>query len=159
MAAVDYFLKLDGIEGESSDDKHKGEIEIESFSWGVRNTASAVATGGAGAGRAQFSGFDFMDLMTKASPQLFLKCATGSHIKTGVLTCRKAGGTQFEFLKLTLSDVLVSSYQTAGAGDVPQDSVSLNFSKIEVSYSTQNTDGQIGSTITSGFDLRQNRVL
>src|SRR5512140_1419124 len=136
MAAVDYFLKIDGIEGESQDSKHKGEIEVESFSWGVTNSAVATAGGGAAAGRAQFSGFNFMQVLTKASPSLFLKCVSGQHIKMAVLVARKAGEVPFEFLKLTLSDVLVSSYQTSGSSETPQDSVSLNFAKIEYSYAS-----------------------
>jgi len=113
MALVDYFLKIDGISGESTDDKHKGEIEVASFSWGVRQT-TARATGGAGAGKATFQDFQFTKVSDKASPALFQKCATGEHIKQAVLTARKAGETQQEFLKVTLSDLLVSSYQSGG---------------------------------------------
>lgn len=119
MAVVDYFLKIDGVSGESTDEQHKGEIEVGSFSWGVSQTALRAAAGGAG--KVQFQDFTFTSLVSTASPSLFLKSATGAYIKYAILTARKAGGEQpQEFLKITLSDVLVSSYQTSGeAGPGP----------------------------------------
>lgn len=160
--AVDYFLKLDGIEGESQDSKHKGEIDIMSFSFGATNSGSLATGGGGGAGRVQFSGFHFTKGTDKASPKLFLGCATGQHIKTGVLVARKAGGDGqgFEFLKLTLSDILVSSFQSSGSGgDNPTESLSLNFTKIEFQYTQQNADGAALSPISAGWDLKQNKAV
>ena len=112
--AYDAFLKLDGIEGESNDKTHKGEIEISSYSWGVANSGSFSHGGGGGEGRATFQDLHFGMQMSKASPKLMSACATGKHIPSAVLTCRKAGGTQTEFLKIKLADVLVSSYQNGG---------------------------------------------
>ena len=137
MAAVDYFLKIDGISGESTDDKHRNEIEVESFSWGVSNSASLLTGGGAGAGRASFSDFAFMTRLNKASPSLFLKCASGQHIKQAVLTARTAGEQPVEFLKITLSDILVSSYQTSGGGDAPTDASALRYGKAQFSEGPQ----------------------
>ncbi len=114
MALVDYFLKLDGIKGESLDSKHKDEIEIDSFSWGVSQTA-AGGGGGGGGGRAVFHDFHFMTSVNKSSPLLFQKCASGQHLKQAVLTARKAGDKPVEFLHIKLTDVLVSSYQDQGA--------------------------------------------
>ena len=133
--AVDAFLKLDGIKGESRDASHKDEIDIMSFSWGVSQTGTIGGVGGgAGAGKAQFQDFHFTKRMDKSSPNLFLGCATGEHIKTGILTARRAGQTKGDqdFLKITLSDCLISSYQTAGASgdDVPTTS-SASIRKIE----------------------------
>ena len=159
--AVDAFLKLDGIKGESQDSKHKDEIEIESFSWGVTQSGTLAFGGGGGAGKAQFQDFHFTNKVSKASPQLFLKCVTGEHIKIGTLSLRKAGGEGpgIEFYKITLSDVLVSSYQSGGSagGDIPTDQFSLNFAKVEYSFATQKADGTIGETINAGFDLKQNK--
>ena len=159
--AFDAFLKLDGIKGESQDDKHKGEIEIESFSWGVTQTGTLAFGGGGGAGKAQFQDFHFTSKVSKASPQLFIKCATGEHLKEGTLTLRKAGGSRqgIEFYKIRLADVLVSSYQSGGSagGDVPADQFSLNFTKIEYTFTTQNADGVAGEIVTGGFDLKQNK--
>jgi type VI secretion system secreted protein Hcp len=133
MAKVDYFLKIDGIEGESSDRDHKGEIEIVSFSWGLSQLGDASGGGGAGGGKATLQDFHFTASFNKASPQLMLACANGQHIKQGTLTGRAGGkGTQ-EFYKVKLNDIIISSYQTAGSeGEAPPgDQFSLNFAKIE----------------------------
>ena len=158
--AIDYFLKIDGISGESLDSKHKGEIEVESWSWGESNPAQPGGDGGGGAaGKVQIQDLAFTTRFSKASPQLILACASGKHFKDAVLTARKAGKGQQEFLTFSLSDVLVSAYQTGGAGgDVfPGNSVSLNFSKIRVEYKPQNPDGSLGSSIKAGWDVKQNK--
>ena len=155
MATVDYFLKIDGIEGESRDDKHKDEIEIESFSWGETQTGSFAVGGGAGAGKVSMQDFYFTMLVNKASPALFLACAQGDHIKNAILTCRKAGKKQQEFLKFTLSNVLISSFQIGGTGGfVSTDQISLNFAKIEVEYKEQDATGKLTGSITKWFDLK-----
>jgi type VI secretion system secreted protein Hcp len=158
-ATVDYFLKIDGIGGESTDERHKEEIEILSFSWGETQTGTSVFGGGAGAGKVQMQDFHFTAAMSKASPVLFLKCAEGEHIKQAVLTARKAGGDQQEYLKITLTDVRITSYQTgASAGDiVPTDSFSLNFAKIEFEYKPQKPDGTMDAPVMGGYDLKLNR--
>ena len=159
--AVDYFLKIDGIPGESTDSKHKDEIEVASWSWGAAQaaTATAGAKGGGGAGKVSMQDFHFAMPLSKASPKLMLACASGQHINTAALYARKAGKDQQEFLKLTFSDVLVSSYQTGGAtGDIlPVDQVSINFSKIQIEYKEQKADGSLGSATTAGWDLGANK--
>jgi len=158
--AVDMFLKIDSIDGESADAKHKGEIDVESFSWGLSNSGSAAHGSGGGAGKASFQDFSFTTPVTKASPQLFLACASGQHIASALLTVRKAGRDQQEFYKVTMSDILVSSYKqdgTAGAdATVPTDSVSLNFAKVEVEYRPQNADGALGVAVKAGWDVKAN---
>jgi type VI secretion system secreted protein Hcp len=160
--AFDAFLKLDGIKGESNDSKHKDEIEIESFSWGATQSGSFASGGGGGAGKVQFQDFHFNSLTNKASPVLFLKCASGSHLKEAILTVRKAGANQQDFIKITMTDVLVSSYQSGGvsAGDAPPtDQFALNFAKIDYALTTQNADGKPGDTINGGWDLKQNKAV
>jgi len=155
--AVDFFLKLDGIQGESMDKTHKSEIEIESFGWGVTQTGTASHGGGMGAGRVSMQDFNFVMQVNKASPKLFLACAQGEHIKNAILTCRKAGKEQQEYLKITFTDLLVSSFQTGGAGAsgaVPIDQISLNFSKIEMEYKEQKADGSLGGAIKAHYDLK-----
>ena len=105
MAAVDYFLKIDGIQGESRDDRHKDEIDIESFSWGETQSGTFAVGGGGGAGKVSMQDFHFTMPVNKASPALFLACAQGDHIKNAILTCRKAGRDQREFMKVTMNDV------------------------------------------------------
>ena len=155
MAAVDYFLKIDGIQGESRDDRHKDEIDIESFSWGETQSGTFAVGGGGGSGKISMQDFHFTMLVNKASPALFLACAQGDHIKNAILTCRKAGKDQQEFMKVTMNDVLVSSFQIGGAGGVvPTDQISLNFAKIEVEYQEQDATGKLVGSIKTWFDLK-----
>ena len=163
MAAVDYFLKLDGIEGESQDSKHKGEINIDSFSWGVSQSGSFAAGGGGGAGKVQVQDFHFTMRTSKASPNIFKKAVTGSHLKDAILTCRKAGGDgqSQEFLKFTLSDVLISSYSINGDGNSiigPEDAVSLNFAKVEMSFAPQGPAGTTLPAVQAGWDVKLNKA-
>jgi type VI secretion system secreted protein Hcp len=158
MAAVDYFLKIDGIKGESQDDKHKDEIQLESWSFGLTQTGSFGAGGGGGAGKASFQDVHFTSKTNAASPKLFIASATGEHIKSAILTCRKAGGKQEEFLIITLSDILVSSYQSGGhgaSGELPMDQFALNFAKFEMAYKVQDAKGALGAAIKAGYDLKK----
>ena len=158
--AIEYFLRIEGVPGESLDAKHKGEIDVESWGWGEANPVSPGGAGsGAGAGKVQVQDFNFTARVSKASPNLMLACASGKHFKSAVLTARKSGKPQLEFLTFSLSDVLVSSYQAAGVeGEVvPSDSASLNFSKIQVEYKQQNPDGSLGASIKAGWDVKQNK--
>src|SRR3989440_5768122 len=160
MAAVDYFLKVDGIEGESADSAHKTEIDLESWSWGAQQAGGSAVGGGGGAGKVAMQDFHFTMGVNKASPALFLSCAQGDHIKNATLTCRKAGKEQQEFMKVTMSDVLVSSFQTGGSGGgdvVPTDQISLNFAKIEVEYKEQDASGKLTGSGKKGFDLKQGK--
>jgi type VI secretion system secreted protein Hcp len=166
MAAVDYFLKIDGIDGESSDHKHKAEIELMSWSWGESQAGTHSGGGGGGAGKVSMQDFHFVMVQNKASPKLMLACANGHHIPKAVLTCRKAGKDQQEFLKVTLSDLLVSTYQTGGsggggggAGIVPTDQIALNFTKIEFEYKEQKADGTLGGAIKAGWDVKTNKAV
>jgi type VI secretion system secreted protein Hcp len=159
MAAVDYFLKIDGIEGESHDDKHKNEIHIDSFSWSEKQEGTHSGGGGGGAGKVKMGDFHFTMKVNKSSPKLMLACANGEHIKSAVLTCRKAGGKAEGFYSITLSDLLVSSYQTTGSGHgdlIPHDQITLNYSKIEFEYKEQKKDGSMGSPIKAGWDAKAN---
>jgi|SRR5262245_61944873 len=160
MAQVDYFLKLKGIDGESTDHKHKGSIDIESWSWGETNSGTGHAGGGHGGGKVSIQDFHFVMKMSKASPKLFLACATGEHITEGILTCRKAGKDQQEYLIIKFTELLVSSYQSGGSshGDVvPTDQVSLNFAKIEWEYKEQKQDGTLAGATKAGWDAKQNK--
>ena len=160
--AVDTFLKIEGIKGESTDDKHKGEIDIESFSWGATQSGTMAFGGGAGAGKVQLSDFHFTTKISKASPLLFLSCASGTHIKEATLTSRKAGGSQQEYLIIKLNDILVSSYQSGGSSSsdqLPTDQFSLNYAKIEFTYKEQKPDGSLGGDVRAGWDLKANKKI
>ena len=161
--AFDAFLKIEDsqgnilIKGESTDKGHPDEIEIDSFSWGVTQTATAGGGGGGAGGKAVAQDFHFTAPTTKASPNLMLACATGRHFPAALLTCRKAGGTsQVEFLKIKLTDVLVSSYALGGSPNgeapVPEDQFSLNFVKIDFLYTVDRT----GEVVETTFDFTAN---
>jgi type VI secretion system secreted protein Hcp len=162
MAAVDYFLKITGIEGESKDSKHKNEIEIQNWSFGHTQTGTESSGGGGGAGKVLAGDFHFTMKVSKASPKLFLACATGEHFKTAIVVARKAGKEQQEYLKWTFTDLLVTSFQTGGSsgGDVlPIDQVSMNFAKLEVEYKEQNEDGSLGGATKAGYHYKENKIV
>jgi type VI secretion system secreted protein Hcp len=162
MAATDFFLKIEGVEGESSDAKHKGEIDLESWSWGQAQSGSHHSGGGGGSGKVTMHDFHAVMKHNRASPRLMIACATGEHFKKAVVTCRKAGKEQQEYLKITLHGLLVSSYQTSGAGHggiVPTDNFSLNFTKIEFEYREQKPDGTLAGSHKVGYCLQTNQKL
>jgi type VI secretion system secreted protein Hcp len=156
--SVDFFLQITGIAGESLDAKHKDWIDVMAWSWGEANAGTHETGSGGGAGKVSFSDFNFMTATSKASPKLFLACASGQHIKQAKLVGRKAGKEQQEFLTFTFSDVLVTSYSTSGSegGDVPADSVSLNAAQVVLSYKPQKPDGSLGNAINAGWDIKTN---
>src|SRR5918999_1223271 len=145
--AVDVFLKIKGIEGESADDKHKNEIDVLSYSWGISQTGTMSYGGGGGAGKANFGDFNFMMRMNKATPKLMNACATGEHIGDAVLSCRKAGGKQLDYMVYKFYDLLISSYQTSASSEEPTESISFNYSKMEMEYKIQDAKG---TTKTAG---------
>lgn len=156
-AAVDYFLKIEGIEGESIDDRHKGEIEITSFSWGASNSGTFAAGGGGGAGRVSFGSIRLTSAVTKASPMIFESVATGKHFPNVTISAVRTGAMEQEFLKVTLTDVMITSYQSGGiVGEVPTDSFKLNFAKIEFEYKPQKADGSLDASVKTGWDLKAN---
>lgn len=155
---TDMFLKLETVDGESPDSKHKNEIEVLSFSFGASQPATMSFGGGGGAGKVAMQDLHISKRVDKASSNLFLRCATGHHIPKGILTVRKAGKEQQEYLKVTMSDLLVSSINFSGADHsgsaVVMEQVTLNFSKIEWEYKEQKADGSLGGSIKSGYDLK-----
>ena len=113
--ATDYFLKLEGIEGESEQKDHANEIELLSWAWGESNSGSAAGGGGQGSGKVNMQDFSFAMPVNKASPKLLLACATGDHITKAIMTCRRAGKEPRPYLTMTFHDCLVSSFQTGGS--------------------------------------------
>ena len=162
MAQVDYFLKIDGLPGESTDEKHKGELDLESFSWGATNSGSAGHGGGSGQGKVLPADFTFTKRIDKSSPVLMIACATGQHFKEVTLTVRKAGAGQQEYLKFKMHVVLVSAYQTGGSGGgggVIMEQVAMNFAKLEMVYKEQKPDGSLGGETKQGYDFAANKKL
>ncbi|MBZ5584616.1 MAG: type VI secretion system tube protein Hcp [Acidobacteriia bacterium] len=155
--AVDFFLKIDGIPGESQDSKHKDEIQLMSWSWGESQTGTMAFGGGGGAGKVNMHDFAFVMSVNKASPKLLLACANGEHIKNATLVARKAGKDQQEYLTIKFTDLLVSAFQTGGSGDLPTDSISFNYGKIEYEYKEQNVDGTLKGPIKVWYDLKKSQ--
>lgn len=160
VAQIDYFLKIDGIDGESVDDKHKGEIELLHFNWSQTNTGSSGIGSGQGTGKVHKEDISCVKRFDKASAHLFLHSAVGTHIKKAVLVARKAGTKgQQEYLTITFEDVLISHYQITGDNEqvIPTDNFSLNFAKMTFSYKEQKEDGSLGGDIKKVYNYAKNK--
>ena len=161
--AVDAFLKVDTVPGESTDDKHKDWINVISWSFGDSQTASATRStaGGATAERVKMQDFKFTMRTNKASPKLFLSCANGQHLKEVKLEVIKSGETKQKFLEIKLSDVIVSSFVSLGSSggtDVyPMEEIMLNFGKIEIIYTLTDKTGKPLGDIKTYWDLTANK--
>jgi type VI secretion system secreted protein Hcp len=159
MAMTTYFLKFDGIKGESTDAKHKDEIDIEAWSWGETNAGASAPGGGRGAGKVAMQDFHFVMRLNKASASLMKACAAGEHIKDATLTGRKAGKDQQEYLVYKFYDLLISSYQVSGGGDeTATDQVSFNFAKFEMEYRQQKPDGSLTPAGQFKYDIKANKA-
>jgi type VI secretion system secreted protein Hcp len=179
MAHADFYLKIDGIDGESQDDKHKNQIEVEDFSWGAANQGTSASGGGGGAGRVAMHDFIIWKQVDKASPKILEACCTGKHISSAVLSCCKQGGSQQEYIKITLSDVLVSGYRTEALASLPEikgttqggvkpgladepppipiEEISLNFGKIEYEYREQDSKGNMAGPVKTIWNAKTNK--
>ncbi len=159
--AVDMFLKIDDIKGESVDDKHKDEIDVLAWSWGASQSGTMHMGGGGGAGKVNVQDLSFTKYIDAASNALLLRCCDGGHIKKAVLVVRKAGKTPLEYFKITLEEVIVTSYSTGGSGgeDRLTENVTLNFSKFKVEYSKQKADGTGEAAKPAGWDIAANKLL
>jgi type VI secretion system secreted protein Hcp len=156
--AVDVFLKLGDIKGESVDAKHPGEIDVLSWSWGVSQPGTASSGAGAGAGKVSFSDLNFTHNVDKASPLLMKACATGEHVKEATLVSRKAGKGQQEYLIIKMSDILVTGVQPSSAGEHPTESVSMKFAKVDLEYKPQKLDGSLDAGIHFIYDIKTNKI-
>jgi len=152
--AADIFLKLGDIKGESTDDKHKDEIDVLAWSWGVSNPTSMASGGGGGRGKVSFQDLHFTHYVDKASPNLLKMCATGEHIKEATLTQRKQGKGQQEYLLIKLTDVMVSSVQDGGTGDQLTENFTLAFAKVDLEYKPQKADGSLDAGIHFKYDIK-----
>ncbi len=161
--AFDAFLKIDGIPGESTDDKHKDWIEVTSFNQTMQQPASATASsaGGATAERVDFGTFDITHLLDKASAKIYEACASGKHIKDVTLELCRAGGDKTKYMEVKLEQVIISRVTSQGsAGDsFPTETVCFSYGKIKWTYSQQKrADGTGGGNVNAGWDLTTNKV-
>jgi len=154
--SVDFFLKVDGADGESTQTGHNNEIKIHSFSWGASQTTSVSGSGGSGAGKASLSDINIMKDLDKASPELFKMLLTGKHIDSAVLTAQKVTGDTSgkPFLTITFSEVFVTSQQISGSSEIPSESNSFSYNTIKFDYSTQGDDGTLTSTGAVSYNIK-----
>jgi type VI secretion system secreted protein Hcp len=156
--AYDIFINLKGIKGESSDSKHKGEIDVLSWNWGMSQSGTGHMGGGSGSGKVNVQDLTFTKFVDKSSPDLLYHCASGKHIAEGLLTVRKAGDKPLEYLKIKLANLLISAVSNGGSGgeDRLTENVTLNFSKVAVDYTPQKADGSGESPVTFAWDIAGN---
>jgi len=158
--AVDMFLKIQGVDGESKDSKHKKDIDVLAWSWGLSNSGSAQTGGGAGAGKVNVQDLSITKWMDASSPHLVLACCSGKHFSEVTLVVRKAGGDNpVEYLKIKLQEVLISAVTTGGSGgeDRLTENVILNFAKFNFDYTPQDDKGAAGTPIPAGWDIAANK--
>jgi len=155
--APDIFAKIGDIKGESLDDKHKDEIEVLSWSWGVTNPGSRGGGSGGGTGKATFHDLSFTHHIDKATPLLLRSCATGQHLKEATITHRKAGKGQQEFLIIKMNDVIVTSVTDGDSENSRVETVSLAFAKVDLEYKPQKRDGSLDAGVHFKYDLKGNK--
>ncbi len=161
--AFDAFVKIDGIEGESTYSQHDGWIELIRYGWGLNQAASITASsaGGAGSERADFSDFRFRKFLDKSSPKLALACAAGTHIDQILVELCRAGTDKIKFMTYTLRNCLISRVATTSGNDTisqfPAETVDINFGKIEWHYNqqTRHGGGTVGNVV-AGWNLQHN---
>jgi type VI secretion system secreted protein Hcp len=150
------FARIGTIKGESQDAKHKDEIDVLSWSWGVSQSGIGGHGGGGGAGKASFHDFNFTHHVDKASPLVMKACATGQHLSDATITVRKAGKGQQEYLIIKMTDILVTSVSTSvsAEGGTTIESVVLAFAKVDLEYKPQKPDGSLDAGLHFKYDLK-----
>lgn len=160
--ATDMFIKIEGIKGEARDDKHKGEIDVLAWSWGMSNGGAAHAGGGQGAGKVHVNDLSFTKEVDLSTPPLMLACAKGQHIKEATLYVRKAGGDNpIEYVTITMQDLIISSVSTGGSQGETRltENVTLNFTKVKYKYIEQTETGGEGTKPEMGWDIQANKAI
>ncbi len=158
--AVDMFLKIDGVDGESRDSEHKGEIDVLAWSWGLSQSGSTHMGGGGGSGKVNVQDISVTKWVDKASPNLMKYCCNGKHFKEALLTVRKAGEKPLECIKVKMNDLIISSVSTGGSGgeDRLTENLTLNFGKVAFEYQPQKDDGsKDGGAIPMAWNIKENK--
>jgi type VI secretion system secreted protein Hcp len=156
--AVDMFMKIAGVDGESKDKVHTKEIDVLAWSWGMSNSGSAHVGGGAGMGKVNIQDLSFTKYTDSSSPVLALACCNGTHYQDATLVVRKAGGTPVEYIKIKLEEVLISAVTTGGSGSEDRlvENVTLNFGKVSLDYTPQDDKGKALTAIPMAWDITAN---
>ena len=156
--AVDMFIKIGDVKGESQDSKHKEEIDVLAWSWGASQSGSMHLGSGGGAGKVSVQDLSFTKYVDSSSNALLLACCNGKHYPDATLVVRKAGENALEYLTITLTEVLVSAMSTGGSGgeDRLTENITLNFAKFKYEYNPQKADGTLDAAKTAAWDIRAN---
>ena len=155
----DMFIKLTGIDGESKDSAHTNEIDVLNWSWRITQESTMHTGSGGGTGKAQVDDLEFEHYVDRATPNLFKYCVTGKHIPEAKLTIRKAGGNPLEYLKITLTDVVVTLVSPSGSSSDEvkvRERVGLSFAKVKTEYTVQNQQGGSGGAVTAAYNIQGN---
>ena len=157
--AQDIFLKITSIDGESMDSSHKNEIEVLDWSWDILQESNMHSGSGGGSGKATVRDLSFVHHIDRSSPNLMKYCLTGKHVQEAVLVVRKAGGSPLEYLKITMSDVVITNVAPAGSNtdERIRERVSMSFAKVKQEYTVQNQQGGSGGAVTASYDLKLNK--
>ena len=152
--AMDMFIQIGALKGESKDSVHKEKTDVLAWSWGMSNSGSAHTGGGSGAGKVNVQDLSFTKYIDKTTPDLMLAASNGKHFPDALLIVRKAGDKPVEYLTIKLDQVLVTSVTTGGSGgeDRLTENVTLNFAKVKLIYKAQKADGSKDADITYGWD-------
>jgi type VI secretion system secreted protein Hcp len=158
--AVDMFIKIGDIKGESEDTKgHKEEIDVLAWSWGCSNSGTTHMGGGGGSGKVNVQDLSFTKYIDASSNALLKACCEGKHYDDATLVVRKAGGTPLEYIIIKMEEVLITSVSTGGSGgeDRLTENVTLNFAKFMYKYQPQDAKGaKLGGTKDYGYDIAGN---
>ena len=156
--AVDMFLKIDDIEGESVDDVHAGEIDVLSWSWGMSQSGTTHSGPGGGAGKVNVQDLSFVHYVDKSSANLMKMCCNGKHFEEATLVVRKAGEMPLEYMIITMKGGLISSVSTGGSGgeDRITENITLNFSEFKTEYVPQMADGSGDASVIVGWNIANN---
>ncbi len=156
--AVDMFLKLDDVKGESQDDKHKDEVDVLAWSWGMSQSGTTHMGAGGGAGKVSVNDLSLTKYVDKASPTLIQAACGGKHFDQALLTVRKAGDKPLEYIKITMKEVLVSSISTGGSGgeDRLTENITLNFAEFKIEYTPQTSKGKGEAAIEAAYHIAKN---
>jgi type VI secretion system secreted protein Hcp len=156
--AVDMFLKIDDLNGESKDKVHTKEIDVLAWSWGMSNSGTAHVGGGAGSGKVNVQDLSFTKYVDSSSPTLMLNCCNGKHFKDALFTVRKCGGKPLEYIKVKMETVCITNIATGGTGAEDQltENVTLNFAKVSMDYTPQKVDGTADTAVPFTWDIAAN---
>lgn len=158
LMATTTFIKFDGIEGESTHKDHKGEIELLSWSWGLTNSGGAPTGGGSGVGKATPQELRVVHRYDKASPVLAKMAASGRHVSTAMLSARKAGEGQKDFLKITMKEVFITSVATHDDGSGASEELAMRYGSIDFSYAPQTAKGSLGTPVSFNWNVKTGKV-